>query len=101
MLCRALGFGATAKGGAAFAASGGPAFDLSRSYVGSVMAWAPELGAAVSALRFGLASSAGCSRLIYAMSRIVRTTSSLATVTRHAGAEHRSRRHDDLHDQSP
>ena len=89
-VCQALGFGPTAKGGAAFAASSGPVFDLSHAYVGTVMAWALELGAAVSAFGSGLASSAGCARLIYAMFRDAQPGSSMATVTRRAGAPGRA-----------
>lgn len=89
-ICQAIGFGPTAKGGAAFASSSGPVFDLSRQYVGTVMAWALELGAAVSAFGSGLASSAGCARLIYAMFRDARPGSSMATVTRRAGAPGRA-----------
>lgn len=84
MMCQALGFGATLKGGQAFAASSGPVFQLAESYIGGPMGWALELGAAVSAFGSALASAAGCARLIFAMSRDARPTSRLATVSQRA-----------------
>ena len=50
------------------------------------MAWALELGAAVSAFGSALASAAGCARLIYAMARDARPDSRLATVTQRTSA---------------
>lgn len=84
MMCQALGFGATLKGGHNFATSSGPVFELAESYVGGPMGWALELGAAVSAFGSALASAAGCARLVYAMARDARPDSRLATVTERA-----------------
>ena len=86
MMSQALGFGATLKGGQTFAGSTGPVFQLAASYVGAPMAWALELGAAVSAFGSALASAAGCARLIYAMARDARPDSRLATVTQRTSA---------------
>ncbi|MGH7912924.1 MAG: APC family permease [Candidatus Dormibacteraceae bacterium] len=84
MIAEAMGFGATLRGGNNFAGSSGPLVQLAQSYVAAPMGWALELGAAVSAFGSALASSAGCARLIYAISRDARPSSSLASVTKHA-----------------
>jgi amino acid transporter len=63
-----MGFG-TADGGAAFAGSSGPLFDLSRTYVGSTMAEILELGGMISAFSAALATTVGGGRLVFALVR--------------------------------
>lgn len=88
--CQSLGFGATTKGAQAFANSSGPVFDLSHTYVGSLLAEILELGAAVSAFGSALGSTAGAARLVFALSRDGLPGSTFATVTRRAGAPARA-----------
>jgi amino acid transporter len=76
----AMGFGTSAKGGAALAGSSGPLFDLSRLYISNGMAEVLELGAMISAFSAALGSTLGGGRLIFAISRDARPSWRLATV---------------------
>jgi amino acid transporter len=78
----AMGFGTTAKDGAAFAGSSGPLFDLSRTYFTTAMAQVLELGATVSAFSAALGSTLGAGRLVLALARDAKPGSRLAGVGR-------------------
>jgi amino acid transporter len=64
-----MGFGAGAKGVAAFGGSSSLLGDLGRTYVSSWVGNAITLGATVSAFGCALACTVGSSRLLYALSR--------------------------------
>ncbi len=83
---QSLGFGATAKGSAAFAGSGGPLFQLADVYVGGAMRDLIELGAAFSAFGAGLGAAVAGTRLIYAVARDGAPKSPLARVSQPSGS---------------
>jgi amino acid transporter len=64
-----MGFGADAKGVAAFSSSGSLLGDLGTSYIGSWVGDLVSLGAAISAFGCCLACMVGASRLLFAMNR--------------------------------
>jgi amino acid transporter len=64
-----MGFGADAKGVAAFTKSGSLLGDLGSSYIGSWVGDVISLGATISAFGCCLACTVGASRLLYAMNR--------------------------------
>jgi amino acid transporter len=69
ILVQTWGFGANTAGAAAFSKSGSPLGDLARSYVGSGMSEAIDIGAMVSAFASGLAATAAAARILFALSR--------------------------------
>jgi amino acid transporter len=75
----AMGFG-TSDGGAAFANSSGPLFDLSRTYLGSTMAEILEIGGLISAFSAALATTVGGGRLVFALIRDAVPSSALCKV---------------------
>jgi amino acid transporter len=78
MLAQTWGFGTGRSGVAAFGASSSPLGDLGKSYIGSWMGDAINLGAAVSAFASALGTATGASRILFAMGRD-------GFVTRHLG----------------
>ena len=83
---QSLGFGATTKGSAAFAGSGGPLFQLADVYVGGAMRDLIELGAAFSAFGAGLGAAVAGTRLIYAVARDGAPKTPLARVSQPSGS---------------
>jgi amino acid transporter len=69
MLAQTWGFGTGRAGVAAFAGSSSPLGDLGRSYIGSWMGDAINLGAAVSGFASALGTATGGSRILFAMGR--------------------------------
>ena len=69
MLAQSLGFGLDAKGVKAFASSGAPLGDLSKTYIGSGFADAVNFGAMVSAFASALGTAAASSRILFALGR--------------------------------
>jgi amino acid transporter len=80
------GFGANAAGAKAFSASGAPLGDLARSYVGSGMSEAIDLGAMVSAFASGLAATAAAARILFALSRDTVVGGALGRASTRTGA---------------
>ena len=80
------GFGADAAGAKAFSESGAPLGDLARSYVGSGMSEAIDIGAMVSAFASGLAATAAGARILYALSRDTPVQSALGRTSTRTGA---------------
>lgn len=76
-----MGFGAGAKGVAAFTASGSLVGDLGSSYIAAWVGDVVSLGAAISAFGCCLACVVGASRLLYAMNRDLVGPRGLSTVT--------------------
>ncbi len=64
-----VGFGTSAKGVAAFAASTAPLGDLGQRYVGPVMATFINFGATISAFASALGTANASSRILYSMGR--------------------------------
>jgi amino acid transporter len=83
---QSIGFGANKAGSAAFAASGGPLFQLAGAYVDSAMRNVIELGAAVSAFGAGLGAAVAGARLVYGMARDGAPRSPLARVSDRSAA---------------
>ncbi len=77
-----MGFGADAKGVAAFSSSGSLLGDLGSSYIGSWVGDLVSLGAAISAFGCCLACMVGASRLLFAMNRDLVGTRGMSMVTR-------------------
>jgi amino acid transporter len=86
MVAQTLGFGTGAAGVHAFASSGAPLGALGRSYVGSWLADALDLGAVLSALGAGLGGVCVASRLLYALGRDGVFPRATAGVARSTGA---------------
>jgi amino acid transporter len=87
MLSQTLGFGTNEAGVAAFAGSGSPLGDLSKTYVGAGLEDAINLGAAVSAFASALGTATAGSRVLYALSRdALRDTHPLARISTRSGA---------------
>jgi amino acid transporter len=80
------GFGADAAGAKVFSASGSPLGDLARSYVGSGMSEAIDLGAMVSAFASGLAATAAAARILFALSRDTPVGGALGRASTRTGA---------------
>lgn len=76
-----MGFGTSAADGAAFAASGGPLFDLANTYAGKVMSDILIIGGMISAFSAALATTVGGGRLVYALTRDARPNSPLARIS--------------------
>jgi amino acid transporter len=69
MLAQTLGFGVDKQGTESFAGSSSPLGDLSRSYVGPIMADAINLGVMVSAFASALGTATAGSRMLFALCR--------------------------------
>ena len=69
ILAQTLGFGTDEAGVAAFAGTSSPLGDLSKSYVGSGLADAINLGATLSAFASALGTATAGSRILFALSR--------------------------------
>jgi amino acid transporter len=69
MLAQTLGFGVDKQGTEAFAGSSSPLGDLSRSYVGPIMADAINFGVMVSAFASALGTATAGSRILFALCR--------------------------------
>jgi amino acid transporter len=69
MLAQTLGFGVDKQGAESFANSSAPLGDLSRSYVGPIMADAINFGVMVSAFASALGTAAAGSRMLFALCR--------------------------------
>jgi amino acid transporter len=69
MLAQTLGFGVDKQGTESFAASSSPLGDLSRSYVGPIMADAINFGVMVSAFASALGTATAGSRMLFALCR--------------------------------
>jgi amino acid transporter len=80
------GFGTDAAGVKAFSSSGAPLGDLARSYVGSGMSEAIDIGAMVSAFASGLAATAAGARILFALSRDTVVGSALGRASTRTGA---------------
>src|SRR5918999_4997221 len=69
MLAQTLGFGVDKQGTESFAGSSSPLGDLSRSYVGPIMADAINFGVMVSAFASALGTATAGSRMLFALCR--------------------------------
>jgi amino acid transporter len=69
MLAQTLGFGIDKQGTESFAGSSAPLGDLSRSYVGPIMADAINFGVMVSAFASALGTATAGSRMLFALCR--------------------------------
>jgi amino acid transporter len=69
ILVQTWGFGANAAGAKAFASSAAPLGDLGKSYAGSGMSEAIDIGAMVSAFASGLGAATAGARILFALSR--------------------------------
>jgi amino acid transporter len=69
MLAQTLGFGVDKQGTESFASSSSPLGDLSRSYVGPIMADAINFGVMVSAFASALGTATAGSRMLFALCR--------------------------------
>src|ERR671915_883400 len=69
MLAQTLGFGIDKQGTESFAGSSSPLGDLSRSYVGPIMADAINFGVMVSAFASALGTATAGSRMLFALCR--------------------------------
>jgi amino acid transporter len=69
MLAQTLGFGVDKQGTESFASSSAPLGDLSRSYVGPIMADAINFGVMVSAFASALGTATAGSRMLFALCR--------------------------------
>src|SRR5918997_416335 len=69
MLAQTLGFGVGKQGTESFAGSSSPLGDLSRSYVGPIMADAINFGVMVSAFASALGTATAGSRMLFALCR--------------------------------
>src|ERR671933_627342 len=69
MLAQTLGFGIDKQGTQSFAGSSSPLGDLSRSYVGPIMADAINFGVMVSAFASALGTATAGSRMLFALCR--------------------------------
>jgi amino acid transporter len=67
--CEVMGFGTSASGMKAFAASGSLLGDLGSKFIGSWMGDVITLGTVVSAFGCALASAVGAARIVYALGR--------------------------------
>ena len=79
----AMGFGVDAAGGAAFAKSSGPLFDLAQAFVGRPLAEILVVGATFSAFGAIIGCTLGAGRLVFAIARDARPGSLLGRVDRH------------------
>jgi amino acid transporter len=86
MFAQSLGFGIGSDGTQAFASSGAPLGDLSKSYVGSGMADAIDFGVTVSAFASCLGCAAGASRILFALGRDGFLTHRLGDASRRTGS---------------
>jgi amino acid transporter len=86
ILVQTWGFGANAAGAAAFSKSSSPLGDLARSYVGSGMSEAIDIGAMVSAFASGLAATAAAARILFALSRDTALERALGRASTRTGA---------------
>ena len=69
MLAQTLGFGVDKQGTEAFASSSSPLGELSRSYIGPIMADAINFGVMVSAFASALGTATAGSRMLFALCR--------------------------------
>ncbi|MDQ6817063.1 MAG: APC family permease [Actinomycetota bacterium] len=69
ILVQTWGFGANASGAKAFASSAAPLGDLAKSYAGSGMSEAINIGATVSAFASGLGAATAGARILFALGR--------------------------------
>jgi amino acid transporter len=81
-----LGFGTDAAGVKAFASSSSPLGDLSKSYVGSGLEDAIDLGASISAFASGLGTATAASRIMFALARDGMPGSPLGRASARTGA---------------
>ena len=86
MLAQSWGFGTGKAGVAAFGGSSSPLGDLGKSYIGSWMGDAINLGAAVSAFASALGTATGASRILFAMGRDGFVTPKLGMSSERTGA---------------
>src|SRR4051812_22330715 len=87
MLSQTLGFGTNAAGVAAFSGTGSPLGDLSKTYVGSGLEDAINLGAAISAFASALGTATAGSRVLFALSRdALRESHPLVRISTRSGA---------------
>jgi amino acid transporter len=86
ILCQTLGFGTDAAGVKAFASSSSPLGDLAKTYVGSALQDAINLGAAISAFASGLAAATAASRILFALARDGIPGSRFARISPRTGA---------------
>jgi amino acid transporter len=87
ILAQTLGFGTDPGGVKAFAGSTSPLGDLSKSYVGTALEDAIDLGATVSAFASALGTATAGSRILFALSRDgLRGDSPLARTSPRTGA---------------
>jgi amino acid transporter len=86
MLAQTWGFGTDKAGVAAFAGSGSPLGDLGKTYIGSWMGDAINLGAAVSGFASALGTATGASRILFAMGRDGFVTPRLGMSSERTGA---------------
>jgi amino acid transporter len=87
MLSQTLGFGTDAAGVQAFAGTAAPLGDLSKTYVGSALQDAINLGASLSAFASALGTATAGSRVLFAMSRdTLRPSHPLTRISTRSGA---------------
>jgi amino acid transporter len=86
MLAQTWGFGTGKTGVAAFGSSSSPLGDLGKSYIGSWMGDAINLGAAISGFASALATATGASRILFAMGRDGFVTPRLGSSSERTGA---------------
>jgi amino acid transporter len=86
IVAQTLGFGTDAAGVKAFAGSSSPLGDLSKSYVGSGLEDAINLGASISAFASGLGTATAGSRILFALARDGLPGSPLGRASRRTGA---------------
>jgi amino acid transporter len=86
IFAQTLGFGIGPAGSHAFATSGSPLGELSRSYVGGWMENLINLGAVISAFASCLGCAAGASRILFALGRDGFVSTRLGEVSRRTGA---------------
>jgi amino acid transporter len=86
ILVQTWGFGANAAGAKTFAASTAPLGDLAKSYVGSGMSEAIDIGATVSAFASGLGAAAAGARILFALSRETPLSGLLGRASTRTGA---------------
>ena len=87
ILVQTWGFGANASGAKAFAGSAAPLGDLAKSYAGSGMSEAIDLGATVSAFASGLGAATAGARILFALGRDTVLASVLGRASARTGAQ--------------
>jgi len=86
ILAQTLGFGTNEAGVMAFASSSSPLGDLSKTYVGTGLEDAIDLGATISAFASALGTATAGTRVLYAISRDSVPSSPLTRVSARSGA---------------